>query len=246
VYQLERFLSSIQEQSQKVVLKKTVDLSQWLQNIVEEGWQTIEQILVPSEPSFAYAYALRGEVVNSSMRGDIDTLIEEIYKSPDEKGRKQAAIKLGAVEKATPEILTSLIHLIQTTQDEETRWSAAESLWRLDPNCEAGGIRRVKDLGKLIEECPIALMVAVLPKPDNTIAILLRAYPVGEQRHLPHHLALIVLDEAGNQFLKAEARELDQGLSDHYIQLKFCGLPKEKFSVKVTLNNTEITEEFLL
>ena len=98
-----------------------------------------------------------------------------------------------------------------------------------------GGIRRVKDLGTQIEECTVALMVAILPKTDNTIAILLRVYPLGEQRSLPPHLALIVLDEAGHKFLTAEARELDQGHSDYYIQLKFCALPKEKFSVKVTL-----------
>jgi hypothetical protein len=253
IYRLERLFETNLPQDRRTVQKKQINLSQWFQNIVEEGWQTIEQLFVPEDPCFAYVYALRGGVIGSSIGSaigtsvnDIDTLIQVIYTNQDEESRKQAALRLGAVGKATPEVLTALIHLIQTTQDEETRWGGAESLWQLDSENVAAGIRRVKDLGIQLGKDTVALMVAVLPKTDQTIAVLLRVYPMGEQRHLPPHLVLIVLDEIGNKFLEVEARELAHGLSDHYIQLKFSGLPGEKFSVKVALGEIEITEEFVL
>jgi len=200
-YRLEKLFAVEKEQSRSVSLKSRVNLSQWLQNVFEESWQTIEQLFAPGEPCF----------------------------------------RLGEMGTASSEVLAALTHLLGVTQDEETRWSAAESLWRLAPHNLAGGLRRVKDLGMLIGEHPVTLMVAVLPKTDQMIAVLLRVYPMRNQKYLPAHLQLVVLDEAGKTFLETEARELD-----NYIQLKFSGSPGEQFSVRVGLGEANITEDFTL
>ena len=50
------------------------------------------------------------------------------------------------------------------------------------------------------------------------------------------------LYENGQPFLEVKARE--QG--DNYIQLKFCAEMGEKFQIRVTLNNTTITEKFVI
>lgn len=239
-YRLEKLLAVEEEQPDPVLLKSRVNLSQWFQNIFEESWQTIEQLFAPSEPSFAYAYALRDRGADLMDSKTVSELIETIYTSQDEHRRRQAALRLGEGT-ASSEGLAALIHLVEATQDEETRWSAAESLWRLDPDNLSGGLRRVKDLGMLIGEHSVALMVAVLPKPDETRAVLLRVYPMRNQKYLPANLQLVVLDEAGNTFLETEARELD-----NYIQLKFSGLPGEQFSVRMALGEARITEDFIL
>jgi Protein of unknown function (DUF1822) len=245
-YQLERLFATNLERNRQVVQNRINNLSQWLENVFEEGWQTIEQLFGAGEPSFAYAYALRSRDAKADNSETISQLIRLLYDSQDEYRRKQAAQKLGEIGAGNSEELAALIHLVQTAQDEETRWAAADSLWRLDPNNVTAGIRKVKDLGMQIREQAVALMVAVLPKPDQTIAVLLRVYPMRNQEYLPSHLALLVLDEAGNTFLETEAREPGQGGPDNYIQLKFSGSRGEQFSVRVSLGEAGITEEFAL
>jgi predicted negative regulator of RcsB-dependent stress response len=240
-FRLEKLFAIEEEQPRPVALKSRVNLSQWLQNIVEESWQNIEQLFASGEPSFAYAYVLRQHEDDSTNSETVSDLIETVYTSQDEHRRRQAALRLGEIGTASSEVLSALIKLIESTQDEETRWSAAESLWHLDSNNSVSGIRRVKDLGMLIGVYPVALMVAVLPKIDETRAVLLRVYPMRNHKCLPAQLQLVVLDGAGNIFLETEARELD-----NYIQLKFSGSPGEQFSVRVALGDAGITEDFIL
>ncbi|WP_258556136.1 DUF1822 family protein, partial [Fischerella thermalis] len=87
------------------------------------------------------------------------------------------------------ELLDILVHLIRTTEDEETRWTLAEILWTLQPNHPAVTARRVMDLGMQLDGSAVALMVAVLPKPDQTVAVLLRVYPMNNA-YLPLGLQL--------------------------------------------------------
>ena len=87
----------------------------------------------------------------------------------------------------------------------------------------------------------LALMVAVLPKRDRSMSILLRVYPLASQSHLPLGLQLMVLDEAGNTFSEVPARE-----QDNYIQFKFTADSGDRFSVKVALDEASITENFLV
>jgi hypothetical protein len=183
---------------------QVVNLHNWLEGIVEAGWQTIDELFVTREISLASAFRSR----TLRFRG-----------------------------KTKPE----LIQILQTTQDEETRWQAAESLWELDPNHPASGVRRVADLGFHLAGYAVALMVAVLPKRDRSMSILLRVYPLASQSHLPLGLQLMVLDEAGNTFSEVPARE-----QDNYIQFKFTADSGDRFSVKVALDEASITENFLV
>jgi hypothetical protein len=84
-------------------------------------------------------------------------------------------------------------------------------------------------------------MVAVLPKPDRSMAILLRVYPMGSKLHLPPGLQLIGLDEAGNSFSEVQARE-----QDNYIQFKFTAELGDRFSLRVALDDASITESFVI
>lgn len=134
-----------------------------------------------------------------------------------------------------------LIEILQTTQDEETRWQAAECLWEIDPNHPLSGVKRATDLGMQLAGHAVALMVAVLPKPDRSVTILLRVYPVNSQLRLPPGLQLIGLDEAGNSFFEVQSRE-----RDNYIQFKFTADPGDRFSVKVALDDASFIESFVI
>lgn len=181
-----------------------VNLQNWLEGIVEAGWQTIDELFVTTEVSLASAFRSR------TLRF---------------RGRTKE----------------ELIEIVQTTQDEETRWQAAERLWQIDQNHPASGVRRVADLGLQLANCAVALMVAVLPKRDRSMAILLRVYPMGSQPYLPEELQLIVLDEADNVFSEVQSRK-----EDEYIQYKIIAAPGDTFSVRVALNEASITETFMV
>lgn len=74
------------------------------------------------------------------------------------------------------------------------------------------------------------------------IEINLRLYPSANTNYLPDEIKLTVLDEAGNPIPSLEA----QAKSHNWLQLQFTGEPRDKFSVKVSLGESSITENFLL
>ena len=157
--------------------------------------------------------------------------------------QRPAVVFLGEFNQGTMDATTisELSYLIQTTEDEETRWQAAEKLWTIDPLHPMSGVRRVIDLGMHLAGQAVALMVAILQKPNQNVAVLLRVYPMGSQRYLPAKLQLTGLLEDGQPFLKAESRDRDD-----YIQLKFCAEFGEQFRVRVSLENASITETFVV
>ncbi len=216
-----------------------VNLSNWFQNLFEQGWQTFEEFFGTPETNLAFAF--RGGDMAPENSETVRNLIDAIYTDSDEHRLKVAAERLGEIGRGNGEAIAALTHLIRTTEDEETRWTAAESLWTLDPKNPASGVRKVADLGMQIAGYAVALMVALLPKADGKVAILLRVYPLRGQTYLPPGLQLIVLDEDGDTFLDTDARD-----TDNYVQLKFGGSPGERFSVKVAVGDVAITKDFTI
>ncbi|MFH7029840.1 MAG: DUF1822 family protein [Heteroscytonema crispum UTEX LB 1556] len=142
----------------------------------------------------------------------------------------------------------------------ETGWQTLESLWnQLEltqayafrgsesveasvPN-ETEFIRRAKliDLGIQIANQPVMLIVELSPQRNEQTSIRLQLHPASNQIYLPPEVKLTVLDDTGAVFLSAQARS-----ADNYIQLQLRGEPGEKFSVRVALNDTSITEHFVI
>lgn len=221
------------------VSRRFTALSRWFDNAIEQGWQTIEELFGTSEAQLAWRYHRFGEEDINNPK-TISKLIAQIYSSPHEHRRKLAAKKLGTIRTVSREAVEALVHLIKTTNSEETRWTAAESLWMLEPRHPAGGVRRGIDLGMLLSEKEVALTVGILPKNDEKVAILLRVYPM-RASILPPGLQLVVLDETDKVFLQAQARD-----ADNCIQLKFFGRYAEEFAVKIILGEAEIVESFVI
>ena len=104
-------------------------------------------------------------------------------------------------------------------------------------------VRRAKiiDLGNQPETSAMALVVELATASAQQTDILLQVHPTGEQTYLPPGLQLLVLDESGTTFIAAEARS-----ADNYVQLEFSGTLGEKFGIKVALDDTSVTEEFVI
>lgn len=66
--------------------RKTVQLRQWLHNIFEAGWQSIEDILVPKEPHLVFRYSsavVRGKIIH--LTADISEKASATLDSVQEK-----------------------------------------------------------------------------------------------------------------------------------------------------------------
>lgn len=97
------------------------------------------------------------------------------------------------------------------------------------------------DLGIQIANQPVMLIVEINPEVDGQTSIRLQLHPTGSQIYLHPRVQLTVLDESEAVFLEAQARS-----ADNYIQLQFRGEPGERFSVKVTLDDAGVTEQFVI
>jgi Protein of unknown function (DUF1822) len=223
--------------------KICVNLSQWVQNIFESGWQTIEMFWNAQGTPFAIATRSLSPDGPSDPQ-QIAVLIDQLASVQDEHQRQRAAKQLGDIASIRhPEAVRALMDLLRTTQNDETLWSAVESLWRIDPGNSAAGVRRVRliDWGMQIVGEAVALAVALVPRENQSVNVLLQVYPTGNNPYLPPNLKLILLDPLGQALREITARQ-----TDVYIQLKLSGYPGEQFSVKITFGTASITEDFSL
>lgn len=139
-----------------------------------------------------------------------------------------------------------LVRILQTEQNQETFWQAAEELWEIEPSNPAGGAKRIMDLGVQMAGSSVSLMVAMLEKPEHTVAILVRVYPSGQSPYLPEGITLSILDEFGNAIGLIKGEVTKSGMQDNYIQRKFVAEPGEQFGFRLALGDSVLEEYFVV
>ncbi|MUG98119.1 DUF1822 family protein [Scytonema sp. UIC 10036] len=230
-----------------------VNLSNWLRNVFDIGWQTVEEFFGKTETDLVFAFRNRRTVPDNLET--IKTQIEYLKTHPNDDKCKQTAKRVTEnlvshliIDKTNPQVtflvsdaVSELAKLLRTISNEEIRWTVAECLWMLEPDNPLAGKKRIKDWGMQLAGYTVALMVAILEKPDRKVAVLLRVYPMGNKNYLPESLQMTVLDEDGNTFLEAQTRK-----ADNFIQLKFSGSPGDRFSVTISLETAFVTEDFVI
>lgn len=193
-------------------------LSQWLKNIFEASWQTVEELLLPSQAQPAFNFR---SASNTKLRSD-----RELESADAGTGRQ------GDTE------------INKETREENNLTFMDATLYELEAKT-AEKLTAVVKRGKLLhlqqlDDKPIALLVGLQPTEFPEINISVEVYPTGGQIYLPQDLKLIVLDEAGEAVMQAQAK------STKKIQLEFSGEPEESFSIKVALGDVSITEAFVI
>jgi hypothetical protein len=86
---------------------------------------------------------------------------------------------------------------------------------------------------------PIVALLQLTPTNSEVFDIRLRVYPGDNSIHLAPDLQLILLDEAGNTCMEAQAKS-----ADDWMQLEFSCQHEENFSVKFVLGEMSFTEQF--
>ena len=226
--------------------KGPIDLNQWLQNVFDAGWETVEMLLNPPQ----LGYDVRGggtAVAQPTTQEAIDSVISLTKPDRTEKTRRQAAGVLGEIGEGNANAVNALVELLQTAQDRETRWQAALSLGKIDPHHPQAGIRRARaiDLGLELDGHTVALILAIMPQADGRISVFLEVEPAGNLIVLPPNLKLKVLSDPGETRLEIAARsdELGRG-KDRSIGKRFTPPPGACFQVQVELNDVIFTEVF--
>lgn len=202
-----------------------VRITDWLNNIFVSSWQSLESL---SEGGIAFC-----SHDDTSAAQEVQASVEQLVRSTPDRTLSESIV----LPAAEPQ--TVLVQLIQTAQDEETRFKAAELLWQIAPDHPAVSMRRAKDLGLYLAGHSVALLVVLLPIADGRIAILVRVYATGKQLSLPSGLTLTGLDENDNSFFEVMSRR-----QDDYIQFKFTVDLGDRFSIKVAIGNDSIVENF--
>ncbi|NES06121.1 MAG: DUF1822 family protein [Okeania sp. SIO2F4] len=213
-------------------------LTSWLEGILTEGWQSVEKIRGNRKPIMQMAFSL-DKITEKLSPKVVKNFLKQFQMT--QKIRDETQTDLSKPELSDTEVNQALVNILQTTEDEETRWQIAELLWEIDPSHPAAGVRRAIDLGMQLAGVPVALMIAILPKPNQRFAVLSRVYPLQDQRFLPANLKLIGLDEMGESLFEIRARERDD-----YIQFKFTADPGDRFSLQVSLNSATVTKDFII
>lgn len=210
-----------------------------MQHLFEPEWEVVSTV-----PNFAIATRSNTHSQNTPANPDeIAAIIKQLSIENDESQRQRAAKELGEIAFGNSDAIQALVCLLRSTSDDETLWTAVESLRKIDPENPATGVKRVKliDLGMHIAGKAVALAVALLQKSDGDISVLLQVYPTGNDDYLPPDLKLILLNDSGEILHEVIARR-----ADIYIQLKFSCQPRERFSVQVALGEANITEDFVI
>lgn len=253
----ERRQQALMKPTVQSTVQSSVNLRQWLQQTVEEAWQTVESLFATAQ-----AIPVRGvPQTDSSLNAiaaqnspAIAPILRLVQSTNSEQIRQQAAGILGEIGANHPEAIEALVNLVQTAQQEETRWQAALSLGKIAPHHPLAGIRRARllDLGVQLSDYSLALVVAIMPKPsdslrgDQRVSVFLQVQSLNPQLHLPPQLKIKVLSESGETRLQAESRSDEQGRGkDKSIDLRFSPPAGSRFRVKIELNDACVTEEFL-
>ena len=135
-------------------------------------------------------------------------------------------------------------------QQFETGWQSVESLLtsptvELALNFRAARTTAARakaiDLGSQLITQSVLLVVRLTATAATEMEIIVKVQPGNGQTYLPAQLELAVLDAEGASVMAARANSANKNM-----QVQFSGKPEEHFSVKVTLGNVSVIEQFVL
>ncbi len=221
-------------------------LGTWLEHnfyqAYSQGWQNLTDLIdsfnLITSPS---PMSSNGIIMRS---GQIN--LEQIYQIHDEKQLKVAAQKLSVLPTNSVhknQVLQALNYIMSQSHDDETRWHAAEGIWRLEPNNPNAGLWCGKrlNLGIDMGDLSLALVIGVLPKSDTQNSIFFRLYATNNNHVLPTNLTVKILNDETDVFKELVARG-----GDRLLQYKFWGNKGEFFWVQINYHSNQLSEAFVI
>ncbi|BAQ64162.1 DUF1822 family protein [Geminocystis sp. NIES-3709] len=221
-------------------------LGAWLQHnfnqAYDRGWQHLRDLadnfdlINDSPPLITNGIVMRSGEIN----------LQYIYQIRDEHQLRIAAQRLSVLPTNTvhkSQAIQALNYIMSQSHDDETRWNAAEGIWRLEPNNPNAGLwcgKRI-NLGVDVGGFSLALVIGLLPKSSNENSIFLRLYSINDSYTLPINLKVNVMDQYTEVFKTLVARQ-----DDRLLQYKFWGKKGECFWIQISLDGSQLSEAFII
>ena len=223
-----------------------IKLREWLHkaaDTIEEGWQAVDALLTPLEPIAVRSVTLTRPNHNPQ---ELKSIIELLNRDRPEDVRRQAAGVLGELGAGNSEVVNALEELLQSSQEEETRWQAALSLGKVAPQHPQGGVRKARlvDLGWQVKDQQIALVVALMPRNDETVGVWLELKVAGNTKKLPPGIK-IALVVSGEVYKEVTARKDNEAKGDKSLQMRFYPPTGASFEVRISLQETTLVKSFV-
>lgn len=215
-----------------------INWRQWLQNLQDEIFEPYWQ-----QPQLVLAMGGHKGAKSLYEIEAIAPLIQRLRTTNDETTRRQIAVELGDIAADSPEAIAALTDLLATSEDNETLWQIALSLGKINPSHPQAGIEMAKaiDLVSETESFTVALLVAFRPKNENKVSVRVRIEAIDEENDLPQNLQVTVFERSGNAFREA------QPTNPNFLALRgFSGTAGEEFTVRLSLGEISITENFVI
>ncbi|MEL4894384.1 DUF1822 family protein [Crocosphaera sp. Alani8] len=203
---------------------KSVKLRDWFEHQFSDSWLSLEETIKLAQ-----------------LQPQITFQLFPVFRSLPINGLQKQLKKLdNNINLDQP--INGLVKIIKTTDNEKMFWDAVALLRLLEPSHPDIGIIRIKQLTNYLES-PLILMIHVVEKQSQTIAIALQVNSLTADNKLRPHLTLSLF-EGSDQLLK-EIVTHSQPL-DMNIKLKFNAVLGEEFTVKLTLGDKVFSEHFMV
>lgn len=205
-------------------------LSSWKEKVENLGWSFLQD-LPPN---------LQLKILYGSSRDDpFEKAVIDLYKSDGSLALLPSNQRDHFRDRFSVE--EALVTLVRETQNDWTRWQAAELLHTVAPEHPSAAVIRAKDLGLYLATQTVALLVGMVMKSDGRVIVMTRVYPIGDLISLPAGLRLTGMTQEGETFFDVKSRERDD-----YIQFLFTADPGDEFRLQVSVDAENIVESFVV
>ncbi|HEY9603342.1 MAG TPA: DUF1822 family protein [Allocoleopsis sp.] len=203
-----------------------VNLSQWMLNRFEAGWQQVES-LFDTEP----------ESSDSSTSSTSGSSLGQWFHNTLDRSRQAIANLFSSESDSQLQFQEAL----NFRHPEAANVPPGKARTRLFPEADVTRAKLI-DLGMQFGTKSIALLVALTQECDRKVSILVQVHPASDERYLPPHLKLVLLSELGEALQEVESRG-----QDLCIQLRqFKARPGTCFDIQVALDDVSIKESFAI
>ncbi|MGF1987319.1 MAG: DUF1822 family protein [Nostoc sp. ZfuVER08] len=166
--------------------------------------------------------------------------------------KEQSDIVRQTLGESIKEGVVILRHWFKETKENMRReWQNAEELLMRQPqnlsymtrnSSEAINKAKLIDLKMNLASQAVMLLMTVTPQSEQKLKIRARLCPVSGEKYLPSGLKLEILSQ-----LEESLKEVKSELRDYFIQLpEFTSESGDKFKLRITLGDANITEEFIV
>jgi hypothetical protein len=215
---------------------KAIRLTQWLQ---EKFLNEDLGIWTPElEPAFRHVQTHSSIAVDDLPSVLEQFLLEKLQDCHNENSLLEYCQKLHKIAPKHPQVIASLVTIIETTLEETLRWNAALILGEIDPQHLMRAICCFKIVN--IEDRELRLRLAIRQDRIDNYIILVGVYPVDLDSHPLDRLKLQVFDELNNLSIA------DSDINKGYLQVQVDGSKQEEFSIEIASELHKIREYFVI